>query len=216
TKDLIERTALIRDAIGWDVDMGIEIHRNMTPGEAVMLSKELVPFRPYFVEDPIPPDSILSFGEIASQMDLPMAAGERDPNIWEFREYVEHGNIHYIRPDVGVAGGITHVKKICALAEAHHQGIIPHTVPNGPIAVAAAVHVGVSVPNWEAQEHRPQERPPFSDAVKKVIELKDRWLIPPDAPGLGVEFDEAGAAKHPGPPPIGETPLRFDGSVAIK
>ena len=216
TKDLIERTALIRDAIGWDVDMGIEIHRNMTPGEAVMLSKELVPFRPYFVEDPIPPDSVLSFGEIAAQMDLPMAAGERNLNIWEFREYVEHGNIHYIRPDVGVAGGITHVKKICALAEAHHQGIIPHTVPNGPIAVAAAVHLGVSVPNWEAQEHRPQEQPPFSDAVKKVIELKDGWLIPPDSPGLGVEFDEAGAAKHPGPPPAGETPLRFDGSVAIK
>ncbi len=215
-QDLVERASAIREAIGWDVDMGLELHRNMVPGEAIALVSELEKLRPYFVEDPIAPDSVLSFGETAARMNVPMAAGERNLNIWEFREYVEHGNVQFIRPDVGVAGGITHVKKICALAEAHHQGIIPHTVPNGPIAVAAAVNLGVSVPNWEAQEHRPQEQPPFSDVVKEVIELKDGWLLPRDEPGLGIEFDEEGAAKHPGPPPTGQTALRYDGSIAIR
>ncbi|MCH7739812.1 MAG: galactokinase, partial [Chloroflexi bacterium] len=136
-QDMVERASAIREAIGWDVDMGLELHRNMVPGEAIALVSELEKLRPYFVEDPIAPDSVLSFGETAARMNVPMAAGERNLNIWEFREYVEHGNVQFIRPDVGVAGGITHVKKICALAEAHHQGIIPHTVPNGPIAVAA-------------------------------------------------------------------------------
>ncbi len=215
-QDLVERATAIREAIGWDVDMGLELHRNMVPGEAIALVSELEKLRPYFVKDPIAPDSVLSFGETAARMNVPMAAGERNLNMWEFREYVEHGNVQFIRPDVGIAGGITHVKKICALAEAHHQGIIPHTVPNGPIAVAAAVNLGVSVPNWDAQGHRPQEEPPFSDAVKEVIELKDGWLLPRDEPGLGIEFDEEGAKKHPGPPPTGQTSLRYDGSIAIR
>ena len=214
--DLVSRVAAVREVIGWEVDMGIEIHRNMVPGEAIVLAAEIEKFRPLFFEDPIAPDSILSFGEVAKKVRIPLAAGERNLNIWEFREYVEHAGVHYIRPDVGVAGGITQMKKICALAEAHHQGVIPHALPSGPVATAAHVQLGACVPNWELQEHLPQEGPPHSDVVKQVITLKDGFLEIPEAPGLGIELDEEGVHKHPPLESDTRTPLRWDGSVAMR
>ncbi len=216
-KDLLERFEAIRDTVGWDIDVGIELHRNMGPGDSLMLMDEIARLRPLFVEDPIPPDSVLSFGEVAAKSRLPMAAGERNTTIWEFREYVEHGNVDFIRPDVGVAGGITHVRKICALAEAHHQGIIPHAVPSGPVATAAQVQLGITVPNWDVQEHVPQDAPQWTDIVDGVIEVRDGYLIAPDRPGLGIALDDAGLAAHPPvPADLRHTPSREDGAVAFR
>ena len=136
---------------------------------------------------------------------MPVAAGERNTTIWEFAEYLERPGVAFIRPDVGIAGGITHVKKICALAEAFHAGILPHAVPSGPVAVAAHVQLGMCVPNWEVQEHVPQDEPRWTDLVDHVIEVRDGYLIAPERPGLGIDLDDAGLAKHP---PVVGRPLR--------
>jgi galactonate dehydratase len=215
-QDLVDRAAAIRDAVGWEIDLGIELHRNMVPGESLALIRELEQFRPLFVEDPIVPDSVLSFGEVAAKARVPMAAGERNTTIWEFREYVEHGNLHHVRPDVGIAGGITHVKKICALAEAHHQGVIPHAVPSGPVATAAQVQLGACVPNWEVQEHREQDRAPWSKVVDAIIPVRKGFFAIPDTPGLGIAFDEAGAATVPVIGRDRPTSRREDGSIAFR
>lgn len=214
--DLVGRFAAIRDTVGWDLDVGIELHRNLSPGDAIQLCKEIEPLRPFFVEDPIPPDSVLSFGEVSAKVSVPMAAGERNTTIWEFREYVEHAGIHYVRPDVGVAGGITHVRKICALAEAHHQGVLPHAVPSGPVATAAHVQLGIATPNWEAQEHVEQDNAASRVVVRDIVPLIDGWLHAPDAPGLGVELDVEGARSLPVTTFGVGAPLREDGSVAIR
>ena len=215
-RDLVARTAAIREAVGWEIDLGIELHRNMVPGESIALIRELEPFRPLFVEDPIVPDSVLSFGEVAAKSRVPMAAGERNLTIWEFREYVEKGGVHHIRPDVGIAGGITHVKKICALAEAHHQGVIPHSVPSGPVATAAFVQLGACVPNWEVQEHREQDRAPWTSVVDAIIPVRNGFFDIPEAPGLGIVLNEAGLASVPVLQRTGETALREDGSIAFR
>lgn len=215
-QSLVERLASLRETVGWEIDIGVELHRNMVPGESIALIRELEQFRPLFVEDPIVPDSVLAFGEVAAKTRVPMAAGERTTTIWEFREYVEAGGVHHIRPDVGIAGGITHVKKICALAEAHHQQIIPHSVPNGPVAVAAHVQLGIAVPNWEVQEHRPQDRPPFNKVVKAIIPVVNGFFPAPEAPGLGIELDEAGLASVPPDDKARSTSTREDGSIAFR
>ena len=214
--DLVARMGAIRDAVGWDVDIGIELHRNMVPGEAIVAINELARFRPLFVEDPIPPDSVLSFGEVASKVSVPMAAGERNTTIWEFREYIEKGGVHYVRPDVGISGGITHTRKICALAEAHHQGVIPHAVPSGPVATAAHVQLGFAVPNWEVQEHVPQDRSPWTSAAKRIVPVVDGHFLPPEEPGLGVELDLEQLKTIPGIAKVPATPQRKDGSVAFR
>ncbi len=215
-RDLLERMSAIRESVGWDFDIGVEIHRNMMPGDSIVLAQELEIFKPFFFEDPIAPDSVLSFGEVSEKTRIPMAAGERNLTIWEFREYIERAGVHFIRPDVGIAGGFTHVKKICALAEAHHQGVIPHAVPSGPIATAAHVQLGACVPNFEVQEHVPEERPPWSDVVKRPIPLTEGFFEVPQAPGIGVELNLAGLVNHPFVQTPTRTALRDDGSVALR
>lgn len=215
--DMVARFAAVRETVGWGIDLGVELHRNMSAGDALMLSAELARLRPLFVEDPIPPDSVMAMRAFAARVGLPVAAGERNTTIWEFAEYLERPGVAFIRPDVGVAGGITHVKKICALAEAFHAGVLPHAVPSGPVAVAAHVALGMCVPNWECQEHVPQDQPRFTDIVDRVIEVREGYLLAPEAPGLGIDLDDAGLARHP---PIcrdiSDPPLREDGSVAIR
>lgn len=216
-EDLVARFAAIRETVGWDIDLGVELHRNMSAGDAVLLSGEIARLRPLFVEDPIPPDSVQAMRAFANKVGLPVAAGERNTTIWEFAEYLERPGVAFIRPDVGIAGGITHVKKICALAESFHAGILPHAVPSGPVAVAAHVQLGMCVPNWELQEHVPQDQPSWTDLVDSVIEVRDGYLLAPDRPGLGIDLDDEGIARHP---PVSidlsDPPLREDGSVAIR
>ncbi len=215
--DLVARFAAIRETVGWHIDLGVELHRNMTAGDAVLLCAELARLRPMFVEDPIPPDSVAALRAFAAKVSLPVAAGERNTTIWEFAEYLERPGVAYIRPDVGIAGGITHVKKICALAESFHAGVIPHAVPSGPVAVAAHVQLGMCVPNWELQEHIPQDGPSWTDLVDHVIEVRDGYLIAPDRPGLGIDLDDAGLARHPPTSvDLSHAVLREDGSVAIR
>jgi galactonate dehydratase len=215
--DLVARFAAIRETVGWEIDLGVELHRNMSAGDAVLLCGELARLRPLFVEDPIPPDSVVGLRAFAAKVSVPVAAGERNTTIWEFAEYLERPGVAYIRPDVGIAGGITHVKKICALAESVNAGVLPHAVPSGPVAVAAHVQLGMCVPNWDLQEHVPQAAPAWTDLVDRVIEVRDGYLIAPAGPGLGIDLVDAGLAKHP--PRVADlthTPLREDGSVSIR
>lgn len=214
--DLVTRFGAVRDAVGNTMDIGIELHRNMQPGNSIALIDEIAKFRPLFVEDPIPPDSAIAFGEVAAKVNVPMAAGERNTSIYEFREYIEQGGISFIRPDIGIAGGFTHVRKICAMAEAHHQGVLPHAVPSGPVATMAHVHMGIAAPNWEAQEHMNQDIAPINQMVKAITPLKDGYLYPIDLPGLGMELNDeflknAAVSVFPINPD-----LREDGSVALR
>jgi len=215
--DLVARFAAVRETVGWGIDLGVELHRNMNAGDAVLLCGELARLRPLFVEDPIPPDSVAAMRDFAGRVGVPVAAGERCTTIWEFAEYLERPGVAYVRPDVGIAGGITHVKKICAVAEAFHAGVIPHAVPSGPVAVAAHVQLGMCVPNWTLQEHVPQDQPRWTDLVDHVIEVRDGYLVAPERPGLGIELNDAGLAAHPplAADPSG-TPRGEDGSVAIR
>jgi galactonate dehydratase len=216
--DLVIRFAAIRETVGWHIDLGVELHRNMTAADAELLCSEIARFRPLFVEDPIPPDSVAALRAFAAKVNVPVAAGERNTTIWEFAEYLERPGVAYVRPDVGIAGGITHVKKICALAESFHAGILPHAVPSGPVAVAAHVQLGMCVPNWELQEHVPQTEARWTDIVDHVIEVRDGYLLAPERPGIGIELDVAGLAQYPSGSRdlFSHLPLREDGSVAIR
>ena len=118
--------AAIRETVGWNVDIGVEIHRNMVPSEAVVFAQQIENFLPYFYEDPIAPVSVMSMRDVAQKVNLPIAVGERNHTIWEFREFSEINGVAFFRPDVSLAGGISQVKKIAAIAESYNQRVIPH------------------------------------------------------------------------------------------
>ncbi|MDD9973591.1 MAG: mandelate racemase/muconate lactonizing enzyme family protein [Candidatus Poribacteria bacterium] len=206
--------AAAREGGGPDLDLIVEVHRKLTPMNSIVLESALAPFNLYFIEDPIQIDTITTQGELAKRMTTPLAIGERNVSIWEFREILEAGGPQYVRPDVGLAGGITHCKKIAALAEAYHSAVVTHNFL-GPLITAASLHLDTSIPNFITQEYtKGDESEDF--AVYKVAYQREGGYIPiPDAPGLGIELDDSLIEQNPFQPMnTGTTPLREDGSVA--
>ena len=210
--------AAVREELGWDIDIGVEIHRNMVPSEAVVFAERIAEFLPYFYEDPIAPESVISMGEVAERLRIPLAVGERNATIWEFREYSMLPGVHFVRPDVGLAGGITQVKKIAAIAESLHQRLIPHNFL-GPVTTMACVQLAASTPNWDLQEYFREEGTPRADAATNTVEIVDGYMKIPDEPGLGIDLDIEGIKRHPYDPgsagSAGEG-RRLDGSVTLR
>ena len=205
----------VREAVGWDFDIGIEIHRNMIPGEAITFAKNIEKFLPYFFEDPIAPDSVQSMASIADRISIPLAVGERNNTIWEFKEYSSIPGVRYLKPDIGLAGGFTHVKKFAAIAESYHQGILPHHFL-GPIVNMACVHLGTSIPNWDMNEFAPEHGTFKEKLVTNIAKIQDGYFIPPEEPGLGTDIIEEEFKKYPYEVGDGETSRRNDGSIALR
>ena len=199
---------------GGGVDLIVELHRKLTPLQAVPLAEALTPFRPLFIEDPVQIDSIQSQAEIARRITSAVANGERMHTIWEFRELLTYGGSQYVRPDVGLAGGLTHTKKIAALAESFHAAVVTHNFL-GPVLTAASVHLDVSIPNFVVQEYSRNDEGDLGAAFPGTLRRSGGYLEVPDRPGLGVTLDES-KLEAPGQARLDPTrlPLRADGSVA--
>ena len=196
-QDAIQTVAAYREAVGDDVDLCIEIHRRLDPAEAIVLGRAIEPYRPYFFEDPIRPDNLDAMAEVAQKIAVPIATGERIHTIYEFEMLLTRNAVQYVRPDVCMAGGITHCKKIAALAEAHYVGVVPHN-PLSPVSTAACVQLAACIPNFALQEYpRGEGEPPKSEIVSGALTLEDGFLIIPDAPGIGVELVEDAVERYP-------------------
>ena len=205
-----------RQAVGLDVDLIFELHRKLRATDAVAVGEALAEFRPLFLEDPIQIDSIPLQAELARRFTSPLANGERLDTIWEFRDLLAAGGPQHVRPDVGQAGGLTGCRKIAALAEAHHAALVTHNYL-GPLLTAASVHLDVAIPNFLTQEYQLQDESPRpADAIfRTTIKRDGGYILAPEAPGIGVELDEALLAQAPArhlPPTL---PLRKDGSPAM-
>jgi galactonate dehydratase len=203
-----------RAAVGDEVDLCVEIHRRMTPTEAVQLGRAIEPYRPFFFEDPVTPDNIDEMEYVASKIAIPIATGERYTTLWEFEMALARNAVQYVRPDVCMVGGITGAKKIAALAEARHVGVVPHN-PLSPVSTAACLQIAACVPNFALQEYPiGEDRPPKSDMVDgAAVHDGEGFLIISDRPGLGIELKPDALDKVPPRPREIQTRLHKDGSV---
>ncbi len=210
--DTRENVAAMREGAGLDVDIILEIHRKLTPMNAIALAETLVEFRPLFYEDPVQIDSIKSQGDIAKRTTLPVANGERMHTIWEFRELLESGGSQYIRPDLGLGGGITHVKKIAAIGESYHAALVTHNFL-GPVVTAAACAVDTSIPNFLTQEYSKGDEGPENSMFTTAWQRDGGYISVPDEIGIGVNVDYAAleATSYQSRPL--NVPIRVDGSV---
>ena len=204
----------VREEVGWDFDIGIEIHRNLFPGSSVVFAQQIEKFLPYFYEDPIAPDSVVSAGLVGDKVNIPLALGERNNTLWEFREYCALQGVSFIKPDIGLAGGFSHVKKIAAVAESFHIKVAPHHFL-GPIANMANTHIATATPNWDVNEFAPEVGTFKADIVTNVVEVKDGHFIPPEEPGLGIDIVEEEMAKYPYGAGDGESARRPDGGLVL-
>jgi galactonate dehydratase len=212
-EDAIETVRQYREAVGDAVDLCIEIHRRLTPAEAVVLARGIEPFHPFFYEDPILPDQFDAMGLVAEQIHIPIATGERLHTLWEFQMLLARGAVQYVRPDVCICGGISGAKKIAALAEAHFVGVVPHN-PLGPISTAACLQLAASIPNFALQEYPlGEDVPPKSEIVTQPLQREGGYLKIPTGPGIGIELTADAAERFPYRPIEVLTYLNPDGSV---
>ena len=208
-----DRVRRYREAVGDSVDLCIEIHRRLKPAEAVVLGRAIEPYRPMFFEDPVRPDNFDSMESVARQIGIPIATGERLHTIEEFAMLLGRGAVQYVRPDVCMAGGITHTKKIAALAEAYGVGVVPHN-PLSPVSTAACLQIAAAVPNFAIQEYPlGEEGTAKREIVDAVPERVGDSLVISARPGIGIELAPDAAERHPYRPRLLATRLAVDGSV---
>ncbi len=186
----------MRRAVGDDVDVMVDCHGRHSPANALEFCRVLAPYRPYFVEEPVPPENVDAMAEVRRASPVPIATGERLLTRHDFRPVLEKHAADIIQPDLCHCGGLWEAKKIAAMAEAYYVGVAPHN-PLGPVANAAALHFALSTPNFLIQEDMLGDVPWRWDVVQSSLVTENGYWLPSTAPGLGIEVNESAAARHP-------------------
>jgi galactonate dehydratase len=191
----VEQFQAVRDAVGNDLELMVDLHTRLSPEEAIWFCREVEPLNMFVVEDPIRSEHPAGYRRIRSQTHVPLAAGEQWSSKWEFREPIENEWIDYARVDICIAGGISEARKIAAMAETHSVKLLPHN-PLGPICTAASLHIDLAIDNAGPQEvlFAPDILP---DVLQCDFRLESGRLTVPTAPGLGVTFDAERAREFP-------------------
>jgi mannonate dehydratase len=186
-----------RAALGADIDLLHDTHHRLTPIEAARLGKDLEPYRLFWLEDTVAADNQASFRLIRQHTTTPLAVGEVFNSIWDCKQLIEEQLIDYIRTTVVHGGGITHLRRVAALADLYHVKTGCHGATDlSPVCMAAALHFDLSVPNFGLQEY--MRHTPETDRVFPHVYTFDKGMLHPgDAPGLGVDLDEVLAAQYP-------------------
>jgi mannonate dehydratase len=192
-----ELFAAAREQLGWDVHLLHDSHHRLKPIEAARLGKDLEPFRLFWLEDAVVADNQESFRLVRQHTTTPLAVGEIFNSVWDAKQLIQEQLIDYIRATVVHAGGITHLRRIAAFADLFNVRTGCHGATDlSPVAMAAALHFDLSVPNFGIQEY--MRHTEETDAVfPHAYGFGDGTMHPGEAPGLGVDIDEKRAARHP-------------------
>lgn len=184
----------IREAVGDRADLLFGTHGQFNTAGAIRLGQALEPYSPLWYEEPIPPDNLDQFTEVARAVRIPIATGERMTTRSEFAAVLKNGGAKILQPALGRAGGIWEMRKLAALAEVYNAEMAPHLYA-GPIEWAANIHLGVSIPNLLVAETI--ETPFHDQLIKGSIRVEHGFVPAPTEPGLGIEVDEDLARAHP-------------------
>jgi len=224
-----DRVRQIREAAGYDMDLCLELHRRMKPGEAIAFAHLVEKYTPFFLEDPVTPDNFDSMALIAGKSNVPIATGERIHTIQEFAMLLGRNAMSYVRTSVCICGGITGARKIAAIAEAHNAQIVPHN-PLSPVSTAACLQVAASVENFAIQELPDHDAISAterytssdeislksfrqSDMVTWTPKVENGFALLPQAPGIGISLVEDVEKKFPFKRRAINTRLHVDGSI---
>ncbi len=187
----------VRDAVGPDVEIFVEMHGRFTAAQAAALARELERYAPGWIEEPVPPDQPAALAQVAARTAVPIATGERLHTRAAFRDLFALGGVDIVQPDITHCGGLLETKKIAAMAEAHGLLVAPHNV-GASVSTAAALHLAACTPNLKIQEY-------FNDFAEAHVrecasglpDVVDGYFPLPPGPGLGVTLREEVVREHP-------------------
>lgn len=186
----------LREAVEDRADLLFGTHGQFTTSGAIRLAKRLEPYDPLWFEEPCPPEMPEEMARVARATSIPIATGERLATKYEFARVLECGAASILQMALGRVGGILEAKKIAGMAEAHYAQVAPHLYC-GPIEGAANVQLAACIPNFLILESIQTWGGFHAEILKTPMRWEDGYVIPPSAPGLGVELDEEVAARHP-------------------
>jgi len=187
----------VREAVGPDVEILIEMHGRFNPATAIEMARLLEPYRPGWIEEPVPPHNLAALKKVADQVTIPVATGERIHTRYDFRELFELQAADIIQPDITHLGGLLETKKLAAWADAYYILVAPHNVC-GPVGTAANLHLAACTTNFKIQEHFNDFAEEFVKAAAPgVPEGVDGFFPLPSGPGLGVHLDHSVLEQHP-------------------
>jgi galactonate dehydratase len=191
--------AAVREAIGPDIDLMIEMHGRFSPDTAAQLAVALEPYAPRWIEEPVPPENATALRRVRRATGTSIATGERIHAVWDAAPFIEGGDVDIIQADLTHFGGFTGMRRLAGWTEAHYLTLAPHNV-GGPVATAANVHLAVATRNVDIVEHFND----FADAwvselvdIAPAVDPADGCFAVPDRPGLGVRLDHDACARHP-------------------
>jgi galactonate dehydratase len=188
--------AAIRDAVGDKADLLFGTHGQFTTPGAIRLGNAIAPYTPLWYEEPVPPDNLAEFAAVAAGQPVPLATGERMTTKAEFGALLRLGGVKILQPALGRAGGIWEVKKIAAMAEVFNAEMAPHLYA-GPVEWAANIQLAASIPNLLIAETIGTGGGFHGDLIGHTYGWDNGYVVPPDLPGLGIDFDEDLARAHP-------------------
>ena len=189
-----EMIAGIREG-GPNFDICVEAHGKFNAASAGRIAKMLEPFDPFFLEEPVPPENVDAMAAVQHSTNIPIATGEGLQSHWNFREVLAKGAARILQPDAARTGGITAMKKIAALADAHYVTVAPHN-PNGPVCTAASIHLAASIPNFLIMEEGNTQTEIYKELFVGGWKANlAEWQVP-EAPGLGIDLSPAFLREH--------------------
>jgi galactonate dehydratase len=192
-----ERIKAVREAVGDDVQLLLDVHGRFSPDKAIEIAREIEEYKIYFYEEPVPPDNIDALVRVARSINIPVATGERICTHWGALEILEKSGAAILQPDIVHIGGILETKKLAIMAQTYYIPIAPHNA-YGPVQTAATLHIDSSIPNFLIQEFFYGNITEYNEILKEPFPYaKDGYFDVPTKPGLGVDIDEKALAKRP-------------------
>lgn len=188
--------AAVRDAVGEKVDLLIEAHGRFDVPTGITISREIAPFKPMWLEEPVPPNNLEALKAVRDKSPVPISAGERLYTRYDYNTFFETRAGDYIQPDVSHAGGIMELKKIAAIAESKYIPFAPHN-PSGPVANAATLQLAACCPNFCILEIMYSDVDYRRYITNENLEYNEGRIKIGDKPGLGIELNEEECLKHP-------------------
>jgi galactonate dehydratase len=210
----IERHAIrnvqaVREAVGPEVDVLVEIHRRLAPMHAVKIARHLEPFHPFWYEEPVLAENLDALAEAKRAINIPVVTGEELYTKFEFREVFEKQAADIINPDVCNVGGILELKEIAAMAEPYFVVVSPHNYNSTTVGLAATLQVSTCIPNFLITEYFVNLET-FGNAIAvQPFEVAHGYITVPRAPGLGIELNEEALAQHPYQPFPARSPRQY-------
>jgi galactonate dehydratase len=208
-RQAIRNVQAVREAVGPDVDVLVEMHRRLAPMHAVNIARALEPYHPFWYEEPVLAENLDALAAVKRAINLPVVTGEELYTKFEFREVFEKQAVDIINPDVCNVGGILELKEIAAMAEPYFVVVSPHNYNSTTVGLAATLQVSACIPNFLITEYFVNLEAFGQTIARRPFEVVDGYIKLPDTPGLGIELDETSLARHPYKPFPARAPRQY-------